>query len=181
MKFTPFEGQSIQIREVPASQAPNQQGGLLELQINLKDDSVNKFNRATLKELREAVNLLKKAEGVQGLLVSSGKDVFVVGADITEFLSIFERPENEILGWIGEVNAIFSDFEDLPFPTLAATASAFGPSSSAAARNPSSLRATMTTRAPSRTNAAAAASPMPRDAPVTIATLPSSWRSITPL
>jgi len=51
----------------------------------------------------------------------------------------------------------------------------------AAARNASSLRATITTRAPSRTNAAAAASPMPRDAPVTIATLPSSWRSITPL
>ena len=70
-----------------------------ELQFNLKDDSVNKFNAATLQELRQAVDGLKSSEGLQGLLLSSGKDVFIVGADVTEFLSHFQRSEEELAGW----------------------------------------------------------------------------------
>src|SRR5690349_18284802 len=51
------------------------------------------------------------------------------------------------------------------------------PSRSTASANASGLRAVMTTRAPSATSFWAMPSPMPRDAPVTIATLPA-W---TPL
>src|SRR4051794_29492455 len=48
----------------------------------------------------------------------------------------------------------------------------------AASLRPSSLRALSITRAPASAKAAAMARPMPFDAPVTMATLPSSLRSI---
>jgi enoyl-CoA hydratase/carnithine racemase len=56
-----------------------------ELRLDLKSDSVNKFNRETLTELGEVLGLLKGAPEVRGLLVTSAKDCFVVGADVTIF------------------------------------------------------------------------------------------------
>lgn len=94
--------------------------GLAELRFDLKGDSVNKFNTATLKELREAVDGLKSTPGIRGLLVTSAKDVFIVGADVTEFLSHFKRSEEELVGWLLDVDRIFNDVEDLPFPTVVA-------------------------------------------------------------
>ena len=114
MKFTPYEGQAIR------TSVFDTQGGLAELQFNLKDDSVNKFNATTLKELREAVDTLKKSEGVKGLLLTSAKDVFIVGADVTEFLGYFAQPEEKLASWLKDVNGTFSDLEDLPFPTVVA-------------------------------------------------------------
>jgi 3-hydroxyacyl-CoA dehydrogenase / enoyl-CoA hydratase / 3-hydroxybutyryl-CoA epimerase / enoyl-CoA isomerase len=62
---------------------------------DLQGDSVNKFNKATLSELAEAVARIKGDTGVKGLLVTSGKDCFIVGADVTEFLDVFQLPEDE--------------------------------------------------------------------------------------
>lgn len=95
------------------------EGGLAELTFDLKDESVNKFNQATLAELKEATEALAASE-VKGLLVSSAKDVFIVGADITEFLQWFEQTEEQITADVLQANAIFSAFEDLPFPTVVA-------------------------------------------------------------
>ena len=107
-----FEGQAIHCSSLP--------GNLVELRFDLKDDSVNKFNAHTLKELREAVNQIKADSSIQGLLMTSGKDCFIVGADVTEFLSHFGRSEEELASWLKQVNAIFSDIEDLNFPTVSA-------------------------------------------------------------
>jgi 3-hydroxyacyl-CoA dehydrogenase/enoyl-CoA hydratase/3-hydroxybutyryl-CoA epimerase/enoyl-CoA isomerase len=63
--------------------------GLLELCFDLQGESVNKFNQATLRELREVVEQMAQNPEIRGLLVTSAKDVFIVGADITEFLSSF--------------------------------------------------------------------------------------------
>src|SRR3546814_5605516 len=57
---------------------------------------------------------------IKGLLVTSGKDVFIVGADITEFGASFQRPEDEIAAWTFESNKVFSAIEDLPFPSVTA-------------------------------------------------------------
>lgn len=114
MQFSSYEGQAIRttVLDEPA--------GLVELKFDLKEDSVNKFNAATLQELREAVDGLKKSQGVKGLLLTSGKDVFIVGADVTEFMGHFARPAEELRDWLKQVNAIFSDIEDLPYPSVAA-------------------------------------------------------------
>ncbi len=94
-------------------------GGLAELVFDLQNESVNKFNQQTLTELKEAIAALA-ASDVKGLVVSSAKDVFIVGADITEFLTWFEKTEDEIVSIVMDAHEIFNAFEDLPFPTVAA-------------------------------------------------------------
>ena len=88
------------------------------LTFNNENESVNKFDRGTLEELRAATDALKSTEGLTGLMVTSGKKDFIVGADITEFSEIFEGTEEELIGWMSDANAIFNDIEDLPFPSV---------------------------------------------------------------
>ena len=63
--------------------------GIAEMIFDLQGESVNKFNSKTVKELEEAVDLLDDADDVKGLLITSAKPVFIVGADITEFIPMF--------------------------------------------------------------------------------------------
>ncbi|OFZ18627.1 MAG: multifunctional fatty acid oxidation complex subunit alpha [Bdellovibrionales bacterium GWB1_55_8] len=96
------------------------ENGIAELKFDLKDDSVNKFNAVTLKELREAVDWLKQEKSLKGVLLTSGKDVFIVGADVTEFLEHFKKSEQELTEWLLQVDKTFSDIEDLNVPSVAA-------------------------------------------------------------
>lgn len=95
-------------------------GGIAELCFDRAGESVNKFDRLTLQELREAVAALHGAPQVRGVIVTSGKDGFIVGADITEFVTSFRLPEDELLADNRQTNAIFSAFEDLPVPSVVA-------------------------------------------------------------
>ncbi len=94
--------------------------GIAELRFDLQGESVNKFNRQTLEELKSVAEQLQASRELKGLLVSSAKDVFIVGADITEFGESFAQPEAEMLAWAGNANAIFSAIEDLPVPSVTA-------------------------------------------------------------
>ncbi|HEX4912050.1 MAG TPA: fatty acid oxidation complex subunit alpha FadB [Permianibacter sp.] len=95
-------------------------GGIAELQFNLQDESVNKFNRQTLTELQQATAAIKASSAVKAVVVTSGKEVFIVGADITEFLGLFAQGREQLLKWTKDANAIFTAFEDLPVPTVCA-------------------------------------------------------------
>ncbi|MDH4248278.1 MAG: fatty acid oxidation complex subunit alpha FadB [Deltaproteobacteria bacterium] len=95
------------------------QAGIAELRFDLQGESVNKFNQLTLQELSETVQMLSKETAVKGLLISSGKEAFIVGADINEFLPAFRMPEEELAQWVGKAQQIFNALEDLPFPTVA--------------------------------------------------------------
>ena len=95
--------------------------GIAELCFDLKDDSVNKFNALTLNELKEATAAIAADTSLNGVIVTSGKPVFIVGADITEFGTQFGGSEDEIADKILRINVdIFNAFEDLPMPTVAA-------------------------------------------------------------
>ena len=107
-----FEGKSITCTML--------EGGIVEFQFNLQNESVNKFNRDTLAEFNEATKTLAKNKDVKGVVVTSGKDVFIVGADITEFLSLFAAGRDKLIEWTKQANAIFNGFEDLPVPTVCA-------------------------------------------------------------
>jgi 3-hydroxyacyl-CoA dehydrogenase / enoyl-CoA hydratase / 3-hydroxybutyryl-CoA epimerase / enoyl-CoA isomerase len=107
-----YQGQSIRVTRLP--------GDLAELCFDRKDEPINKFDARTLKELAEAGAALAKDGALKGLLVTSAKDVFIVGADITEFGRNFALPEDQIAAWAVEANAIFSAIEDLPFPSCVA-------------------------------------------------------------
>ena len=93
--------------------------GIANLTFDLRDSSVNKFNELTLRELREAIDVLMEAD-LSGLIFSSAKSAFIVGADITEFTGMFDEAEGEITKWLVEGNQIFNDIEDLPCPTVSA-------------------------------------------------------------
>ena len=106
-----YEGQTIRCQPL--------EDGMVELIFDARG-SVNKFNRKTLTELLEVTDQLKGDSTIRGLLVSSAKDAFIVGADISEFLDYFSSSEEEIIAWLKTANAIFCDLEDLDFPSVCA-------------------------------------------------------------
>jgi len=94
--------------------------GIAELKLDLSGESVNKLNRATLQEFDAATQAIAKDASVKGVIVTSGKAVFIVGADITEFGGMFAKGEESIAANVLGVDHMFSRFEDLPVPTVAA-------------------------------------------------------------
>lgn len=104
-----YQGDTLSVRYL--------ENGLAELNLDAPG-SVNKFDLATLESLNEALDALAKETDVKALLLTSAKSAFVVGADITEFLGLFAKPENELSEWVTHANNIFNKLEDLPFPTI---------------------------------------------------------------
>jgi len=91
---------------------------LAKLTFDLKDQSVNKLNSATLVELQQAITAIGSISGVKGLMLASAKPTFIVGADITEFLHFFGTEEQALIDANMQVNATFNAIEDLPMPTV---------------------------------------------------------------
>lgn len=104
-----YQANTLQVKEV--------QGGIAELTF-CSPKSVNKLDLATLESLDKALDALKNHSGLKGLLLTSDKDAFIVGADITEFLGLFAKPEAELDQWLQFANSIFNKLEDLPVPTV---------------------------------------------------------------
>ena len=94
--------------------------GIAELRFDLQGDSVNKFNQLTLRELAAATAAIAADKAVRGVLVTSGKDVFIVGADITEFSDMFRRSDDELQAVLHDAQQVFNAVEDLPVPTVVA-------------------------------------------------------------
>ena len=94
--------------------------GIAELKLDLSGEKVNKLNQATLQEFDAATQAIAKDGSVKGVIITSGKAVFIVGADITEFGGMFAKGEESITRNVLEVDRMFSRFEDLPVPTVAA-------------------------------------------------------------
>ncbi|MES2533685.1 MAG: fatty acid oxidation complex subunit alpha FadB [Pseudomonadota bacterium] len=108
-----FERQSVR---VVATDVP----GVHELCFDRQGESVNKFDNRTVTELQEATRFLKAQPDLRGVLVTSAKDVFIVGADITEFGEMFSQSAADIAADVLQRNAVFVEFEDLPVPTVVA-------------------------------------------------------------
>ncbi len=75
------------------------ENGIAELRFDAPG-SVNKLDCATLLSLSEAIAALQQERELKGLILTSGKDAFIVGADITEFLELFDLPQDNLLGWL---------------------------------------------------------------------------------
>lgn len=105
-----YSGKSITIQRL--------ENGIAELCFNLQGQSVNKFDAQTLTELKAAADVLNTSTGITGLLVTSAKSSFIVGADISEFHTNFAHTEEVIVQGMMENHQIFNAIEDLPFPTI---------------------------------------------------------------
>ncbi len=104
----------------PAFSAAALGDGIFELKFDLTGDSVNKLNQTALRDFDAATQAIAKDPSVKGVIVTSGKSVFIVGADVTEFGGMFAAGEEAVAKNVLEVNRMLSRFEDLPFPTVAA-------------------------------------------------------------
>ena len=82
--------------------------------------SVNKFDQKTIDELSSAVEALENANGLKGVVFRSAKDVFIVGADITAFTSLFQEKDEVFQRWLENTHKVFNRIEDLPVPTVSA-------------------------------------------------------------
>ncbi|OMH28360.1 fatty acid oxidation complex subunit alpha FadB [Motiliproteus sp. MSK22-1] len=94
--------------------------GIFELKFDLEGESINKFNEITLTELHETVRLLQERTDLKGLLISSTKEAFIVGADITMFHGVFDKSDDDIIAMNMEINRTLCALEDLPCPTVVA-------------------------------------------------------------
>jgi 3-hydroxyacyl-CoA dehydrogenase / enoyl-CoA hydratase / 3-hydroxybutyryl-CoA epimerase / enoyl-CoA isomerase len=93
--------------------------GIAELCFDLANESVNKFDAATVQSLSKAIDVLMDTPNVKGLLVTSAKPVFIVGADITEFIPMFKQAGDAVSQGLSTNSINFRRLEDLPFPTCA--------------------------------------------------------------
>ncbi|NVJ60093.1 MAG: fatty acid oxidation complex subunit alpha FadB [Gammaproteobacteria bacterium] len=107
-----FEGKSLTCQMLD--------NGIAEVCFDNKNESVNKFDRQTLDELKSVTEALNGQSGLSAVIVTSSKPVFIVGADITEFQGLFANSREELIEWTAQANSIFNAFEDLPVPTVAA-------------------------------------------------------------
>ncbi|MFT5278207.1 MAG: 3-hydroxyacyl-CoA dehydrogenase/enoyl-CoA hydratase/3-hydroxybutyryl-CoA epimerase, partial [Granulosicoccus sp.] len=82
--------------------------------------SVNKFDKQTVEELDQATAAIAASNDVKGVLVRSAKSTFIVGADITEFMPLFEMEPADILTWAAKASQTFNHFEDLAVPSVVA-------------------------------------------------------------
>ena len=95
-------------------------GDIAELNFDLQGESVNKFDQATVASLTAGLDALEAESGIKGLLVTSGKPVFIVGADITEFTSLFGAAKEEIKPFTAPNNVNFNRLAALPYPSAVA-------------------------------------------------------------
>jgi 3-hydroxyacyl-CoA dehydrogenase/enoyl-CoA hydratase/3-hydroxybutyryl-CoA epimerase/enoyl-CoA isomerase len=107
-----FTGESIRLNLLEPE--------IAELTFDRQGDSINKLDVRTIEELRAATAELRARRDVRGLLVTSAKPVFIVGADIFEFSGLFARPEEQIAAHIGAQSEVFRSFEDLDMPVVTA-------------------------------------------------------------
>lgn len=107
-----FEGKAIRVEQQPS--------GVAMVTLDLQGESVNKFNSVTLNELSDVVAKLQTLSNLKGVVFASAKDVFVVGADIKEFMAWFELEDEMLANNLRITHKVFNDIANLPCPTVVA-------------------------------------------------------------
>lgn len=97
-----------------------QADNIAELRFDLQNESVNKFSSAVVQELSDAITALENTDGLAGVIATSGKSVFIVGADITEFGGVFEAGPEAIADMLQANIDNFNRLEALKVPTVVA-------------------------------------------------------------
>lgn len=110
--MTIYQGENISITK--------DEDHIASLVVDLDNQRVNIFNRATLVELDQALTALKDQQRIKGMIISSAKDDFMMGADVTEFLDWFEYEDDEFQHLLMKVQKTFNLIEDCDYPTVCA-------------------------------------------------------------
>lgn len=95
-------------------------GSIVHWTIGALGASVNTLSSKAIDEWESALKLLEDAKDVTGLVISSEKHSFIVGADVKEFPSIFSGHITDIVRWAKRAQSLCNRMEELPYPTVAA-------------------------------------------------------------
>ncbi len=83
--------------------------------------SANVLSRALLEELEKNFDELEKRKDLAGLVIRSGKPgVFIVGADIREFVANIDAPKDQIAAMCDNGRTLFQRLSKMPFVTVTA-------------------------------------------------------------
>jgi 3-hydroxyacyl-CoA dehydrogenase / enoyl-CoA hydratase / 3-hydroxybutyryl-CoA epimerase / enoyl-CoA isomerase len=107
-----FQGENIQVLSLD--------NGLVELRFDRRDAAINKLDASTVDEFRQATACIAASPSTRGVLVSSAKDVFIVGADITGFSALFQLSAEDIAKVVRADVESVTAFEDLQIPSVVA-------------------------------------------------------------
>ena len=107
-----YTGEKLSLKKI--------ENDFLELNFNSAVGSVNKLDKQTLDELDQALSIAQQQEAAAGLLLTSSKNAFIVGADITQFKQMFDASQDQFLASASHINGMMSCIEDMPFPTVVA-------------------------------------------------------------
>jgi 3-hydroxyacyl-CoA dehydrogenase/enoyl-CoA hydratase/3-hydroxybutyryl-CoA epimerase/enoyl-CoA isomerase len=109
-----FEGRTLKVLAVETDRS-----GIVELRFERGTESVNKLDRLAFEELRHAIEVIRTTQELRGLLVTSAKEAFIVGADIFEFTGVFKGSEADVATFVAGNSAIITALGDLPLPSVA--------------------------------------------------------------
>ncbi len=94
--------------------------GVAHLVFDRKSESVNKFDRLAVAEFTSALDKLEAEADVAGLIVSSARNAFVVGADIAEFATLFGQTGDHVADHLRPNSDNFRRLEKLDYPVVVA-------------------------------------------------------------
>ncbi len=83
-----------------------------------QDSSQNTLSASTLEEFAEIVKQLKRSSPKGAVILSGKSSGFIAGADVSEFGEL--KSQSEALEMVQKANRIINQWEQLPFPTVAA-------------------------------------------------------------
>jgi 3-hydroxyacyl-CoA dehydrogenase/enoyl-CoA hydratase/3-hydroxybutyryl-CoA epimerase/enoyl-CoA isomerase len=115
-----MQGQALTADFLSPPDAGKPDSGIVNVVFDAADSAVNTLGTPTIAELEQTIKAIQATDGVRGMIFSSAKEAFIVGADVHEFTQMFSASEEEILTYLRELNSMINGIEDLPFPTVAA-------------------------------------------------------------
>ena len=107
-----FSGQNIKSNKI--------EGNIVEIEFNNPTEKVNKFNKKTLEEFRKVIDAIKIDKSIKGIIFTSGKDTFIAGADVTEFIEFSKLGKKGLKEFLYQTHKIFNEIEDMNIPSVTA-------------------------------------------------------------
>ncbi len=105
-----FDGKGLKLKDLGE--------GIREIEFDLVGESANRFSSLMLADLDTAWSMVEKDSATKGVLLTTAKDAFFVGADVTEFLDHFKKNDADLHAWLWKTQTLFSRIDDSRVPVV---------------------------------------------------------------
>jgi 3-hydroxyacyl-CoA dehydrogenase/enoyl-CoA hydratase/3-hydroxybutyryl-CoA epimerase/enoyl-CoA isomerase len=105
-----FDGKGLKLKDLG--------DGVREIEFDLVGESANRFSSLMLADLETAWSKIESDSTARGVLLTTAKDAFFVGADVTEFLDHFKKNDADLHAWLWKTQTLFSRIDDSKIPVV---------------------------------------------------------------